>query len=178
MTLARRWLVSLGVLAIVVTACSEGTPVDAGAPPSSSPPVSASVLAETVTQETPTTDATTTTAAPTTTTTTAAPTTTTTAPTTTTTVPPPPTTAPPAPEPPPAVTSPAPAANPTEWVVQQGESFWSIAASIADDRAGGQGPPQAVDALWRALIDANRASLPHPANPSLLYVGTTLTIPA
>jgi nucleoid-associated protein YgaU len=62
-------------------------------------------------------------------------------------------------------------------VVQPGESFWSIAVTIADARAGGPAPTKAVDVIWRALIEANRAQLPKPRNPSLLYVGTTLTVP-
>jgi nucleoid-associated protein YgaU len=49
--------------------------------------------------------------------------------------------------------------------------------TVADARAGGHATMAAVDAMWRALIDANRAQLPKPSNPSLLYVGTTLTIP-
>jgi hypothetical protein len=61
--------------------------------------------------------------------------------------------------------------------VQPGESFWSIATVIADSRAGGQATTLDVDAVWRALIDANRGQLPQPRNPSLLYVGTILTVP-
>jgi hypothetical protein len=52
-----------------------------------------------------------------------------------------------------------------------------VAVAIADERAGGQASATAVDSLWRALIETNRAGLPHPGNPSLLYVGTILTIP-
>ena len=62
-------------------------------------------------------------------------------------------------------------------MVQPGESFWSIAVAIADARAGGHATAKAVDAVWRALIEANRGQLPKPRNPSLLYVGTLLTIP-
>jgi hypothetical protein len=62
-------------------------------------------------------------------------------------------------------------------VVQPGESFWSVAVSIADTRAGGHAPTQAVDVIWRELIEANRGQLPKPRNPSLLYVGTILTVP-
>jgi nucleoid-associated protein YgaU len=62
-------------------------------------------------------------------------------------------------------------------VVQPGESFWSIATAIADTRAGGDATLGEVDAVWRALIEANRGQLPKPSNPSLLYVGMTLTIP-
>ncbi|MEY2447875.1 MAG: hypothetical protein QOH79_1351, partial [Acidimicrobiaceae bacterium] len=119
---------------------------------------------------------TTTTTAPVTTTTAPAPTTTT-APVTTSTSPPPPP-APPPPSPlPPSPPPQAPATSPTQWEVQPGESFWSVAVAIADTRAGGQATTSAVDAMWRALIDANREQLPKPNNPSLLYVGTILTIP-
>jgi hypothetical protein len=62
-------------------------------------------------------------------------------------------------------------------VVQPGESFWSIAVAIADTRAGGRATVKVVDTVWRALIDANRGQLPKPHNPSLLYIGTILTVP-
>ena len=61
--------------------------------------------------------------------------------------------------------------------MKPGESFWSIARQVADQRAGGHATLSAVDTLWRALIEANRGLLPKPGNPSLLYVGTHLTIP-
>jgi LysM domain len=61
--------------------------------------------------------------------------------------------------------------------VKPGESFWSIAVSLADTQAGGKATLRAIDTLWRALIEANRSQLPRPHNPSLLYVGTNLTIP-
>jgi nucleoid-associated protein YgaU len=61
--------------------------------------------------------------------------------------------------------------------VKAGESFWSIAAQITDTRLGRHASSHEVDTVWRVLIDANRAQLPAPGNPSLLYVGTILTIP-
>jgi hypothetical protein len=61
--------------------------------------------------------------------------------------------------------------------VKPGESFWSIAASITDSRLGRHATAREIDPTWRVLIDANRAQLPQPRNPSLLYVDTTLTIP-
>jgi nucleoid-associated protein YgaU len=62
-------------------------------------------------------------------------------------------------------------------VVQAGESFWSIATVVADSRAPGGATLEQIDVVWRGLIDANREQLPKPSNPSLLYVGMTLTIP-
>jgi nucleoid-associated protein YgaU len=61
--------------------------------------------------------------------------------------------------------------------VKRGESFWSIAAAITDMRLGRHATVREIDPIWRALIEANRAQLPQPRNPSLLYVATTLTIP-
>jgi hypothetical protein len=44
-------------------------------------------------------------------------------------------------------------------------------------KAGHPASVQEIGPLWRALIDANRDRLPRPSNPSLLYIGTLLTIP-
>jgi hypothetical protein len=82
---------------------------------------------------------------------------------------PPTTTAPPAPA--------APAGSPTEWSVAPGESFWTIAADLASMKVGHPASAQEIDPVWRALIDANRDRLPRAGNPSLLFVGTMLTLP-
>jgi nucleoid-associated protein YgaU len=66
---------------------------------------------------------------------------------------------------------------PAAWLVKPGESFWSIAVSVTEARLGRHATVREVDSTWRALIEANRAQLPQPRNPSLLYVDTTLTIP-
>lgn len=98
------------------------------------------------------------------------PTSTTTTTTTTTTVPTR------APAPPPVTAPSAPAVAPTpppladgEVVVAPGDSFWTI----AEDEAG----PRAVDAYWRALIEANRERLVDPSNPDLLLPGQVLQLP-
>jgi nucleoid-associated protein YgaU len=44
-------------------------------------------------------------------------------------------------------------------------------------RLGHDATTAQIDPVWRALVAANRNELPHPSNPSLLYVGTVLTIP-
>ncbi len=60
-------------------------------------------------------------------------------------------------------------------IVRAGESFWSIAEDEVLTRVD-----EATDAdiagYWRRLIEINRARLPDPANPDLLWVGTTLTL--
>ena len=77
---------------------------------------------------------------------------------------------PPPPAPPPAP-APAPAGGVT-WVVEPGDSLWSIAA----DAVGG-GDERAVGRYWRRLIDVNRPRLVDPANPDLLVPGQELEVP-
>jgi hypothetical protein len=76
-----------------------------------------------------------------------------------------------------AATAPAPA-SPRSWTVAAGECFWSITSDLVHDAKGHAVTDAELIAPWKALIDANRAQLPDPANPDLLYVGTVLTIPA
>jgi nucleoid-associated protein YgaU len=61
--------------------------------------------------------------------------------------------------------------------VQSGDSFWSIAEAVTAARLGHAPTAQEIGPLWLRLIDANRAQLPRPGNPNLIYVGTVLTIP-
>ena len=68
-----------------------------------------------------------------------------------------------------------PATN--QWVVKAGESFWTIAASVVETRVGHAPTASEIVPFWQALIDANRAQLPRPGNPNLIYVGTVLTLP-
>lgn len=62
-------------------------------------------------------------------------------------------------------------------VVRVGESFWSMAEDEVLTRVD-----EATDAdiarYWRRLIETNRARLPDPTNPDLLWVGTTLALPS
>jgi hypothetical protein len=85
--------------------------------------------------------------------------------------------------PPPAPTAaPAPdtvAASATDaWVVQPGESFWSIAAEHLADVNGRPVSDQEVDAYWRQLIDVNRSRLVNPTDIDLLFTGQALALPA
>jgi nucleoid-associated protein YgaU len=52
-----------------------------------------------------------------------------------------------------------------------------VAASVLQSRLARAPTNAEIAPLWQALIDANRAQLPQPGNPDLLYVGTNLVIP-
>lgn len=84
----------------------------------------------------------------------------------------------------PAQAAPAPAAASgaaplEEWVVEPGDSFWTIAEeAMADARPGTAPSDDDVAAYWRRLIDANRDRLAAPANPDLLLAGQRLVLPA
>jgi hypothetical protein len=78
------------------------------------------------------------------------------------------TTPPPQPTSPPSPPGPPPTATTGEWVVQPGESFWSIAES----RVAGDVAP-----YWRQLIAANRDRLVAPDHPDLLIPGQNLVVP-
>lgn len=59
------------------------------------------------------------------------------------------------------------------WTVRPGDDFWSIAATVISTRGGGP-----VGGYWLQLIQANRSRLPDPADPSLLFPGDVLVLPA
>jgi nucleoid-associated protein YgaU len=65
-----------------------------------------------------------------------------------------------------------PAGEATSWVVEPGDSFWSI----AEDVVGGE-RERAVGRYWRTLVEANRSRLVDPDNPDLLVPGQELTLP-
>ena len=79
----------------------------------------------------------------------------------------------------PAPPGPAPpAADVTTWVVEPGDSFWSIAEDVVAGRDRSDPPERDVSRYWRRLVDANRDRLVDPGNPDLLLPGQTLTLPA
>jgi hypothetical protein len=62
------------------------------------------------------------------------------------------------------------------YVVQPGDSFWSIAMT----RVEAAGPDPAIGRVasyWWMLVQANRADLPVPGNPDLLFPGDTVELP-
>ena len=97
-----------------------------------------------------------------------------------------------APAPAPAATAPAPglpvgapgrtasdgaAAGPSTWVVEPGDSFWSIAADTLSGPGGRQPTDREVDGYWRHLVRANRDRLVDKDNPDLLVPGQELVLP-
>ena len=90
------------------------------------------------------------------------------------TVPPtvPPTTVPTAPGP---TSQPPP---PAIVVVQPGQSFWTIATGLVQQRLRTPPTPAQVGPFWLDLIAANAARLPEPGNPDLMYPGQMLVVPA
>jgi hypothetical protein len=79
----------------------------------------------------------------------------------------------PSPPPPTAMAGPPPPPNPPldTWIVEAGDSFWSIAEDVV-----GSGDERAVERYWRTLIDANRSRLADPENPGLLMPGQELVL--
>jgi nucleoid-associated protein YgaU len=66
--------------------------------------------------------------------------------------------------------------RPGTWVVKGGESFWSIAEQLART-SNQQAAAQTVGSIWTQLIEYNRANLPVPGLPDLLYPGQVLVVP-
>jgi hypothetical protein len=89
----------------------------------------------------------------------------------------------PSPDPAPTLTLVAPATTPTPiasasptWVVQRGDSFWSVARHVLADERQPTGTAE-VATYWRLLIDVNVGKLRIRSDPSLIYIGQRLDIP-
>jgi hypothetical protein len=77
---------------------------------------------------------------------------------------------------------PAPGPDPSNapspsWVVETGDSFWSIAAETVSPSEDGEPSDRQVIGYWRRLVDANRTRLLDPGNPDLLVPGQELLLP-
>jgi hypothetical protein len=88
----------------------------------------------------------------------------------------------PAPSPAPAPTpSPVVDTPPTDdhvWVVEPGESLWSIAASHLAEARGRSVSEQEIAPYWRQVVELNRARLVNPSDADLLFTGQTVELPA
>lgn len=84
----------------------------------------------------------------------------------------------PAPAAPPgtAVAVPLPTAAPGAVVVQDGDSFWTIAEAQLV-RLGRPTDDRGLTRHWRDVVAANRHRLVDPTNPDLLYPGQVLELP-
>jgi nucleoid-associated protein YgaU len=74
---------------------------------------------------------------------------------------------------------PAPSAGPVvnRWTVRPGDDLWSISESVLAARTGRRPDDRAVASLWLKVIEANRATLPDPANPDLIFAGEVIVVP-
>ena len=64
------------------------------------------------------------------------------------------------------------------WVVECGESFWSIAReTLLDTRPQEDLTDQQIATYWRVLIEANKERLVEPGNPDLILPGQELILP-
>jgi LysM domain len=77
---------------------------------------------------------------------------------------------------PPAPAARDPAAAPRSWIVEAGDSFWSIAADTLG-QAGEAPNDRRVVGYWRRLVEANRDRLLDAGNPDLLVPGQELVLP-
>lgn len=71
----------------------------------------------------------------------------------------------------------APEIDPSAWVVEPGDSFWSIAEEVMTAPDGSTPDERTVSRYWQRLIDANRANLVDPDNADLLLPGQRLVVP-
>jgi resuscitation-promoting factor RpfA len=62
------------------------------------------------------------------------------------------------------------------WVVEPGDSLWSIAAEVVRGARPDAGDRD-VSRFWQRLIEANRLELVDPDNPDLLLPGQQLVVP-
>ncbi len=65
------------------------------------------------------------------------------------------------------------------WVVESGDSFWSIAEETLIDHgeASDSLTDETIAAYWRVLMDANEERLIEPGNPDLIMPGQEMTLP-
>jgi nucleoid-associated protein YgaU len=72
----------------------------------------------------------------------------------------------------------APAAGPADtWVVQPGDSLWSIAEAHLADVNGVSAADADVVVMWRRLIDLNRDRLVNPEEPDLIFADQVFELP-
>jgi hypothetical protein len=83
----------------------------------------------------------------------------------------------PAPVPRPTAAADDAAVGRSTWVVEPGDSFWSIAADTLSGPGRRQPTDREVDGYWRHLVVANRDRLVDRDNPDLLVPGQELVLP-
>jgi hypothetical protein len=71
-----------------------------------------------------------------------------------------------------------PGATDSAWVVQHGDSFWSIASEHLADVSGRSVTEGEVGSYWRQLVERNRSRLVNPNDADLLFTGQVIELPA
>jgi nucleoid-associated protein YgaU len=71
----------------------------------------------------------------------------------------------------------APEIDPSTWVVEPGDSLWSIAEEVMTAPDGSTPNERTVSRYWQRLVEANRANLVDPDNADLLVPGQRLAVP-
>jgi hypothetical protein len=64
------------------------------------------------------------------------------------------------------------------WVVQHGESLWSISAEHMADVIGRQMSERDIAPYWRRVVELNRPNLVIPHDADLLFAGQVILLPA
>ncbi|HEX6424614.1 MAG TPA: LysM domain-containing protein [Acidimicrobiales bacterium] len=77
----------------------------------------------------------------------------------------------------PPPTPPPPAVDPGTWVVEPGDSFWSIALEVTAAADGSPADERTVTRCWQRLVEVNRSRLADRGNPDLLVPGQRLAVP-
>jgi nucleoid-associated protein YgaU len=63
------------------------------------------------------------------------------------------------------------------WTVRPGDSLWSIAETALSAAWGQPADARLLGHYWWQVVETNRASLPIPANPDLLFPGDKVVLP-
>jgi nucleoid-associated protein YgaU/DNA-binding SARP family transcriptional activator len=61
--------------------------------------------------------------------------------------------------------------------VERGEHLWDIAEETLETALGRAATHAEIDPYWREVVEHNRADLPDPSNPDLLFAGNTVRLP-
>lgn len=81
----------------------------------------------------------------------------------------------------PSAPAPAPAADAApgagSWTIEAGDHLWAVAEETLADAWGRLPADHEIAAYWADLVAANRSRLPDPANPDLVFPGTTILLP-
>lgn len=74
--------------------------------------------------------------------------------------------------------APPPSPVPATHTVQPGEHLWEIAEGTLEAALSREASDAEIDPYWREVVEQNRADLPDPSNPSVLYSGHIVRLPA